>query len=338
MTMKGMLLLSLLLGVNLIDGSRIQAAGGGKPFVQTSGTCKAWCMKQAVGFPIDIDLLKEQANEKCHTDRGMKECKDCNGGGLTIPDCREKTMSLEDTDVAEEEDEEVAQLSPLRCAQGEDYSTQLCSFQEGEICSHIDQAWCAPPSRNAGDSFRNAGKPLCCSAEGDSNLQELNLEVKAVQDALETSGEEDLMAPEEDPKPPMPLCAVGHSFKVDSFTRNNEKVHVCRDEDTGTFAKKVCCDAATFKLLEDKEKAEDVCENVKNKHCNVNVKSFNDNRDKYPKMPQTFSCKRMYFCIYQGKEKFGPVPSHKWCMKDRTGLKGHRSAEKTCVAVAAPAN
>jgi len=312
--------------------------GKPKKFVQTSGDCKAWCMKQAVGFPVDVDKMQDLANAKCGTRRGLKECKDCKGGGLTIPDCREQTMDQEETiaqidqlvqeTVAEAELEQVLDASV--CGKGGDYTTQPCSFQVGEVCSHLTGvAWCPPPSRNAGFDFRSGSKPLCCSLEAESDMKSKATGVEgiqAVQEALEQEAEEDAEEPE--PTPPLPVCAVGETFVVDNMS-------MCRNKGTGQFAKKVCCDPKTFKMLEDKEKAEDVCATVKSKYCKTKISVFDGERkNKYPAMPETFSCKRMYYCIEQGEEKFGPVPSQAWCLSAQTGLPKNRVARRECVAVA----
>lgn len=137
---------------------------------------------------------------------------------------------------------------------------------------------------------------------------------------------------EDDPPAPVPLCVPGHTFEVDSFMRRGKKVHVCRDQVTGKFAKNVCCDPLAFKLLADQEKANEVCATVKKKWCKPHINVFEGKRNKYKEMPDTFSCKRMYMCCERGGECYGPVPSHVWCLKKNTGLDKNRPASPKCVA------
>lgn len=329
---------------DLVNGFEQEDAGKPpkKKFVQTSGGCKAWCMKQAVPFPLPSgEQLQELANEKCGTRRGMKECKDCEGGGLTIPDCREKYMTkdevsfdkLDHGDKVSVENlvEEVGKVEQddSVCKVGGDYTSQPCSFQDGEICSHLTGVhWCPPPSRNPGHKFRTADhKPLCCDTdkshgggvEGRIQAGEAKQE-ESVKAALKKEAKQENAA-EPEPTPPLPVCGV------------NEE-HRCRNVETGGFAKKVCCDPATLKMLEDKDKAEDVCATVEAKYCKPKSSVFDGKRKKYPDMPESFSCKRMYFCIAAGEEKFGPVPSQVWCSSEKTKRPNNFQARKACVAVA----
>jgi hypothetical protein len=249
---------------------------------------------------------------------------------LTIPDCREKEVACDkEENVTSTGEDDVPQ-----CTESPAAPVKACKLKEGGAeltCSHANTPWCMPPSRNPGHKYRAGGKPLCCETEqavADCDMKDVTAASQKIKEVFENE-----KVKEDEPPAPVPVCAVGHTFEVDSFMRKGNKVHVCRDKDTGRFAKKVCCDAEAFKLLEDEEKAEELCPTVKKKYCKTNTATFEKKRKKYPDVPSTFSCKRMYMCCEKGEECFGPVPNQAWCNKDKTGLSKNRPATRKCVAV-----
>jgi len=288
--------------------------------------CKRWCTKVAVGFPIDLEYVKKQTEAKCQDD----DCKNCAGGGMTIPDCREKTVAAKQA-----EDSAPGTDDTPQCEKNPAGPVKACKLQDGGAaealtCTHVKTAWCLPPSRNPGDEYRAGSSPLCCDLEKEVDTEPTAKEVEVVMKVIE-----DAKQKQDDPPAPVPICAVGHSFEVDSFKRKGSTVHACRDTTTGRFAKKVCCDPAAFKLLEDKVKAEELCPLVKKKYCKTSIATFEKKRkSKYPDMPDSFSCKRMYMCCEKGTECFGPVPNQSWCEAGKTGLGKNRPALRHCVAVA----
>lgn len=337
----------------------------GEEDLQPKG-CKRWCTKVQVGFPIDLDYVKKQTDAKCE----HEQCKGCTGGGLTVPDCREKEVVVEPTEELEETvgDDDV----PL-CTEDPPQPVKVCKLKEGAAeltCTHVNTAWCTPPSRNPGHKYRSesSNMPLCCDTESDladvtvvvtngtggkENTTDPNKpdqpdmdEVQKALDAIKEAFENGLAEKEEDlPAEPVPVCAKGHTFKVDSFMRKGQKVYVCRDQATGRFAKNVCCDPEAFKLLEDSDKAIELCATMEEKkywkYCKPDIGTFEKARKKskfkaqLKDMPKTFSCKRMYMCCDKRKDEecFGPVPNQAWCMKDKTGLDENRPANKACVPV-----
>jgi hypothetical protein len=297
------------------------------------GGCTRWCTKVRVGFPIDMEYVKEQTKLKC----AKAQCKDCAGGGLTIPDCREKEVVVEPE---AEEDQTSDEDDVPQCAENPTDPVNACKLKEGGadlICSHAGTPWCMPPSRNPGHKYRAGSQPLCCDTEevvSESDMEEgkLTKEVDAISEAFENQ-----RAQEDDPPAPVPLCAPEHKFEVVSFMRKGKKVHQCRDQGTKQFAKNVCCDEKTFQLLAAEEKAIEVCAKAK-KFCKPNIQAFENKRKKFKDMPSEFSCKRMYMCCEgsSGPKRdqcFGPVPSQAGCKGDKTGLGKNRPAIATCVSV-----
>jgi hypothetical protein len=218
------------------------------------------------------------------------------------------------------------------CAENPTEPVKACKVKEGDAeltCTHVTTAWCLAPSRNPGQKYRAGAMPLCCDTEQtveESNMADVSTAIVVYQQKVDHEDER------AEPPAPVPTCAVGHTFEVDSFESNGKTQHRCRDSDNGRFANKLCCSEA-FKLMENAKLAEDICPTVPKRFCKTSSRIFEGKRNKFPNMPDTHTCKRMYMCSEGRSGGYGPVPNQSWCTSDKTGFSKNLPARRTCVAV-----
>ncbi|CAE7281813.1 lss [Symbiodinium sp. CCMP2456] len=143
------------------------------------------------------------------------------------------------------------------------------TIKPGYKCELQTKAWCTPPAVNPGQQYRKNGKVMCCSkvetteaprnknpmdAFVDENpLKSQGFGTKAQWNVLDEEADsqeedEEEEEPEEmTPTTPVPrdeekmaLCGE-FQFQSETFMRRGKPVSVCRNKDTGRFAKALCC-------------------------------------------------------------------------------------------------
>jgi len=124
-------------------------------------------------------------------------------------------------------------------------------------------------------------------------------------------------AAEEEEEEELEKCS-GLSVAAETFVRKGHKTTVCRNVETGRFAKKACCEQEIPAL----ERAMEACQEVQKAHCKPDAEMFAKKRHHYPDVPEGYLCHRKYKCM-KGKQLVGIADSVAICGSHR--LEAHRA-------------
>eukprot|EP00933_Yihiella_yeosuensis_P005481 TRINITY_DN10999_c1_g1_i1.p1 TRINITY_DN10999_c1_g1~~TRINITY_DN10999_c1_g1_i1.p1 ORF type:complete len:346 (-),score=106.23 TRINITY_DN10999_c1_g1_i1:339-1376(-) len=276
-------------------------------------------------YASDPDALRAKADENCVSPK----CKGCRrsrraGQATTMPDCRKPEPEVAEVSAKTAEPAPVAQddadEEPIKAS-----DPCLDNVPEGMVCDWQNTAWCIAPAIGKA-SCRKGGKPFCCSKLAEvaapvakETAEDAVVEVEESAPVAKKTAEDAVVEVEKSGD----VCADGEFvFKT---IKNRE---VCRNTETGRFAKKICCNQAQKAALAEKEAAMDACANdVKETHCRGG--RFEKKRKKYKTVPASYTCDTRYVCKSKsrGEELVGPVSSVAECGKMSL------TAFKTCVAI-----